>query len=63
MKTNKSFMKRLKVTKNGKILARRPGQNHFNAKARRSRQLAGKRLSEFSMTSKEKARFLPGLLK
>jgi ribosomal protein L35 len=32
IKTNKSFTKRLKVTKNGKILARKPGQNHFNAK-------------------------------
>jgi ribosomal protein L35 len=32
MKTNKSFMKRLRVTKKGKVLARAPGQNHFNAK-------------------------------
>lgn len=62
MKTNKSFTKRLKVTKTGKILARRSGQNHFNAKAKRSRQLEGKRLNDFSMTAKEKARFLPGLL-
>ena len=62
MKTNKSFTKRLKVTKNGKILARTPGQNHFNAKASRSKQLAAKRTSEFGMTNKEKSRFLPGLL-
>lgn len=62
MKTNKSFTKRLKVTKTGKILARAPGQNHFNARAKRSKQLAGKRLGEFSMTNREKARFLPGLL-
>ena len=32
MKTNKSYTKRLKVTKKGKIIARRPGQGHFNAK-------------------------------
>jgi len=32
MKTNKSYMKRLKVTKSGKILGRKVGQNHFNAK-------------------------------
>lgn len=63
MKTNKSLTKRLKITKTGKILARKPGQNHFNAKASRSKQLAGKRTSEFAMTNKEKARFLPGLLK
>lgn len=62
MKTNKSFTKRLKVTKTGKILGRKPGQNHFNAKADRSRQLAGKRLADFAMTGREKARFLPGLL-
>ncbi len=62
MKTNKSFLKRLKVTKTGKIIARKPGQNHFNAKASRSKQLAGKRSKEFGMTNKEKARFLPGLL-
>jgi len=32
MKSNKSYMKRLRVTKTGKIVARAPGQNHFNAK-------------------------------
>lgn len=62
MKTNKSFTKRLKVTKTGKILGRKPGQNHFNARANGSKQLARKRMSEFTMTNKDKARFLPGLL-
>lgn len=62
MKTNKSFLKRLRVTKNGKILARKPGLNHFNAKTSRSKQLAGKRAQNFAMTGKEKSRFLPGLL-
>ena len=32
MKTNKSYMKRLRVTKRGKVVARVPGHNHFNAK-------------------------------
>lgn len=59
MKTNKSFTKRLKVTKNGKILGRKPGQNHFNAKASRTKQLAGKRAVPFVMTQKSKSRFLP----
>lgn len=63
MKTNKSLLKRLKITKNGKIIGRKPGKNHFNAKASRSSQLAGKRGQEFAMTGKEKSRFLPGLLK
>jgi ribosomal protein L35 len=62
MKTNKSYTKRLKVSKTGKIIARKPGQNHFNAKAKRTAQLAKKRGATFSMTSKEKARFLPGLI-
>jgi ribosomal protein L35 len=62
MKTNKSFTKRLRVTRTGKILGRTPGQNHFNARAKRSDQLNAKKLQSFSMSKKEKARFLPGLL-
>jgi len=31
-KTNKSLLKRIKITGSGKILKRPPGQNHFNAK-------------------------------
>jgi len=58
MKTNKSFSKRLRVTRTGKILARKPGQNHFNAKARRTRQLSGKKTAPFPMTNKERGRFL-----
>lgn len=59
MKTNKSFTKRLKVTKKSGILARKPGQNHFNAKAPREKQLAKKRYTEIDFTNKAKARFLP----
>ncbi|MBX4216179.1 50S ribosomal protein L35 [Candidatus Parcubacteria bacterium] len=58
MKTNKSFSKRLKVTGSGKILGRKPGKNHFNAKARRTKQLAGKRAVPFPMTNKQRGRFL-----
>lgn len=63
MKTHKSLLKRLRITKNGKILARKPGLNHFNGKQKRSKQMAGKRAVEFKMTGKEKSQFLPGLLK
>ena len=59
MKTNKSYTKRLKVTKSGKILARQGGKNHFNAKSSRATQLKEKRLQSFAMTGKDKARFLP----
>ena len=58
MKTNKSYSKRLKVTRNGKILARGKGQNHFNSKESRRAQLAKKRSQPFHMTNKEKSRFL-----
>lgn len=34
MKINKSYQKRIKVTRKGKLVARKPGQNHFNAKER-----------------------------
>lgn len=61
MKTNKSFAKRLRVTKNGKVLARKAGFNHFNAKQPREKQLAGKKTQDFSMTNKQKSRFLAGL--
>ncbi len=62
MKTNKSFAKRLKVTKNGKILSRATGQNHFNAKESRRSQLTKKNARvPFHMTNKVKSRFLVGL--
>ena len=31
-KTHKAFSKRIKVTKNGKLLKRAAGQNHFNSR-------------------------------
>lgn len=34
MKTNKSYQKRIKVTRKGKLVARKAGQNHFNGKER-----------------------------
>lgn len=60
MKTNKSFSKRLKVTKNGKIVGRKAGQNHFNAKESRGSQLNKKRSVLIKFNSKAKARFLAG---
>jgi ribosomal protein L35 len=59
MKTNKSYTKRLKLTKNGKIKARKPGFNHFNAKQSRSTQLSGKVEKDFKMSNKAKSYLLP----
>ena len=59
MKTNKSYSKRLKVTKNGKILSRRPGFNHFNAKQSRTKQLAGHKGKDFIIKNKPMSHLMP----
>jgi len=59
MKTNKSYTKRLKITKNGKLIARKPGFNHFNAKQSRTKQLAGKKRQTFVIKNKPKSHLLP----
>lgn len=61
MKTNKSFTKRLKVTKNGKIIGRKKGQNHFNAKESGRAGLEKKRTEKFQFSNKITRRFLPGM--
>lgn len=38
----KMVLKRIKITKTGKLLHRKAGLNHFNAKAARKVQLRGK---------------------
>ena len=61
MKTNKSFSKRLKITRKGKIVARKPGQNHFNAKESRSTQMGQRRSQDISrrtMTPKVMQRYI-----
>ncbi len=59
IKTNKSLTKRLKVTKNGKILARAPGFNHFNAKQSRTKQLNGRKMNIQSLSNKNIRTYLP----
>jgi len=58
MKTNKSFSKRLKVTRNGKIVSRKPGQNHFNSKESGRSQIAKRRTSSIVITNKSRNLFL-----
>ncbi|HUD02433.1 MAG TPA: hypothetical protein VMR46_00215 [Candidatus Paceibacterota bacterium] len=57
MKTNKSFTKRLKISKNGKLTARRPGQDHFNAKESRRTQMGTNRTQNYKVTPKVSQRF------
>lgn len=59
LKTNKSFTKRLKLTKNGKVKRRSAGQNHFNAKESNSDKMAKKKSLDFKLTAKVRATFLP----
>ena len=60
MKSNKSYLKRIRVTRNGKLMARKPGQNHFNAKQSGSKR-SGKRVAvALTLTAKVIRRFLPG---
>jgi ribosomal protein L35 len=58
-KTKKSLMKRLKITRKGKILKRKPGQIHFRAKQKRKKQLGKKGWEEFSMKKKVLGQYLP----
>ena len=61
MKTNKSFTKRLKVSKNGKITSRKTGQNHFNAKESGRKNLSKKRSRSIEFSNQVTRRFLPGM--
>lgn len=58
IKTNKSLTKRLKITKKGKILARAPGFNHFNAKQSRTKQLHGKKMNVKVLSNKNARTYL-----
>lgn len=61
MKSNKSFLKRLRVTKKGKIVARVPGHNHFNAKESGSGRARRRRQTAFhaALDNTARSRFFP----
>jgi ribosomal protein L35 len=59
MKTKKALAKRMKVTKSGKLMARKPGFNHFNAKQSRTKQLAGRKTKVFKIKNKARSYLLP----
>ncbi|MBP9832554.1 50S ribosomal protein L35 [Patescibacteria group bacterium] len=60
MKTNKSYTKRLRVTRNGKIVARKGGQDHFNSRDSRKTRTVKARAKAVEMSPAMRARFLPG---
>jgi len=61
MKTNKSYAKRIKVTKNGKLVTRKIGQNHFNARNKTTTTLKKRQAVSFEMTNKNRGRYLNNL--
>jgi ribosomal protein L35 len=60
MKTNKSYLKRIRVTRRGKLVVRAKGQNHFNAKQSGSQRLGKRRAATLTLTANARRRFLPG---
>lgn len=62
-KTNKSLKKRLTVTKRRKVLARKSGKGHFNAKQKRTKQLRGRKRQDFKIGEKDLGRFLPNSIR
>jgi large subunit ribosomal protein L35 len=58
IKTNKSYTKRIKVTKNGKLIARKAGRNHFNAKQSGRTRQERRRSQALTVTARNKNRFL-----
>ncbi len=60
MKTNKSYSKRIRVTRNGKLMARRPGQDHYNALESGREKLSKGGQQRLNVTTAIMRRFLPG---
>jgi len=58
MKTRKSFTKRFKITKTGKILRRPTGQNHYQAKKSGKKKRALKRWVKVSKSEVKKIKKL-----
>lgn len=60
MKSNKSYQKRIRITKKGKLIARVPGHNHFNAKRSGSEKQRRARTVGLNivLTRTDKSRFL-----
>ena len=60
MKTNKSYTKRIRVTRNGKMMVRVKGQNHFNAKQSGNTRRGKRGSVAIALSMRVRRRFLPG---
>jgi ribosomal protein L35 len=63
MKTNKSYTKRIRVTRKGKLVARMPGQDHFNAKERGNTKGKKARANVIQVTNRIRRLYLSGKVK
>ena len=63
MKTNKSYTKRIRVTKTGKLIARKAGQDHFNAKESGRTKNVKKHPVSIKVTNHIRRQFLSGKIK
>jgi ribosomal protein L35 len=59
-KTNKSYSKRIRVTRNGKLVVRAKGQNHFNAKQGGGKRRNKRASMTLILSKKVRANFLKG---
>ncbi|OGG67681.1 hypothetical protein A3H77_00925 [Candidatus Kaiserbacteria bacterium RIFCSPLOWO2_02_FULL_56_11] len=59
MKSNKSYLKRIRVTRRGKLIVRAKGQNHFNAKASGGKRRAKRHAVALALNARARRRFLP----
>lgn len=57
-KTNKSYIKRIRVTKNGKLVVRAKGQNHFNAKQSGNQRRAKRAAVSLALSKRVRNHFL-----
>lgn len=58
MKTNKSFAKRIRKTKQGKLIGRKIGQCHFNAKSTGTQNLKKKKTVTIKISNKARGQFI-----
>lgn len=57
-KTNKSYTKRIRVTRNGKLIARAKGQNHFNGKQGGTKRRAKRASVQLALAKRVRNHFL-----
>lgn len=58
MKTNKAFSKRVRVTKKGKLVVRKKGQDHYNAQESGSVRMNKKRAQSLTVSNRVRRSYL-----